>query len=264
MKRALVFASVLFAACGGATKTEVTDDFSNISDEKSDSFSQRMQIVGQLSDAQGSVDFAYSAQPIYRAIKFHALTGDLLKIIVNSMTEVKVKGGRSTTADPVTFLLDSKFKVIAKNDDAFDGTRDSMIFVKLRKSGTFYAVVRDYNYASENLHAEISMARVSGDLIADANAWFAFFFQGDNYGLTDQFAVPNDQMPQAAQDDANGFFKSDVGGASGFALPYDGTVMYMLTGGADGEAYDARPYDADGNPIADTAIGGDAGEILFK
>jgi hypothetical protein len=219
-----------------------------------------MQIVGTLSDPQGSVDFGYTAQPLYRAVKLHALVGDWVKIIVTS-NEPKVKG--PSVGDPVTWLLDSKFKVVAKNDDAEDQTHDSEIFAQLRKSGTFYVVVRDYNDASGAFNVALSMARASGDLVADANSWFQLFLRDNYAGVADRYAVPLDQMPQAAQDDANGFFQKDVGGASGYALPYDGTVMYLLVGGADGEAYDARPYDADGNPIADIAIGGDSGDIVF-
>jgi hypothetical protein len=262
MKRTLAFALFLAACSGG--KTEVTDDFSGITDEKADSFSSKMKLVATLSSPSGNVVVSYTPQPIYRAIKLRAQAGDWVKITVTG-GGTQVKGQPPTDGvDPVTFLVDSKFKVVAKNDDANDRTHDSQIVTQLKKGGTFYVIVREYNYASGSFNVDLATARVSGDLVADANAWFGFFFQGNDYSdLAAPYALALSDMPQAAQDDANGFFKTDVGGASGYALPYDDSVMYFLTGGSDGEAYDARPYDADGNPIADTALGGDAADIHF-
>jgi hypothetical protein len=262
MKRALAFA--LFAAACSNSKPDVSDDFSGIADEKSDSFSSKMSIAATLSDPSGSVQISYSPKPLYRAIKLHGLAGDIVRITVGAPPAVK--GAPPPDApDPVTWLLDSRFKVVAKNDDANDNTRNSQIVTQLRKSGTFYVVIRDYNYATVNVSATLELARVSGDLVSDANSWFALFFTGDDLiGLTDQYAIPLGQMPQAAQDDANGFFTQDLGAgaAHGYFLPYGANGMYFLIGNVE-EAYDARPYDADGNPIADTAIGGDAGDILF-
>ena len=261
MTRMFVPFALLLAACVGAVdKADVTDDFSGLADEKSDSFSHKMTIVSTLADPQGSVQFDYAAQPIYRAIKLHGVAGDWIKITVSANGKEPVDAQQP---DAVTFLLDSKFKVVAKNDDANQTTSDSHIVTQLRKSGTFYVVVRDYNYASVAFHAELQMARASGDLLVDANAWYQFFFFDDYADLGASYAVAVDQMPKAAKDDANGFFKQDVGGGYGFALPYTGTVMYMLPGGSDGEAFDARPYDANGNPIAPIAEGGDHSDIVF-
>jgi hypothetical protein len=261
MTRALALVSLL-AACGGTNaKTDVTDDFSQIADEKSDAFSKKMTIVGTLTDPNGNVSISYTKTPIYRAIKLHALVGDWVKITVTAGGKVPVG---ADAPDSVTFLLDSKFKIVAKNDDANSTTRDSQIVTQLKKSGTFYVVVRDYNYASVTFNAELAMARVSGDPLADANSWFQLFFTGNDYNdLAAPYSVTIDQMPQAAQDDV-AFFQKDVGGANGFALPYGDSVLYMLQYDGGDDAYDARPYDADGNPIAAIAEGGDSGDISFK
>jgi hypothetical protein len=260
MKRAFVL-SLLLVGCSN-TKPDVTDDFSMITDEKSDSFSSRMKIVGTLADPSGSVQLSYSAKPLYRAIKLHARAGDLVKITVGPNGKVAPDADQP---DPVTFLVDASFRVVAKNDDANAQTRDSQIVTQLKKTGTFYVIVRDYNYATVAFDAVLVLARPSGDLVQDANTWFQFFFTGNDYGdLAARYSVAMDKMPSAAQTDANGFFKTDVGVATGYALPYDGSTMYFLIGDAGDDAYDARPYDADGNPITATAIGGDAGDILFK
>jgi hypothetical protein len=263
MNKGLLFASLLCAACSSG-KTEPNDDFSGIADEKSDSFSSRMKIVGTLADATGDVQFDYKAQPIYRAVKLHAEAGDWVKVTVSQVpsSTVKVKNPPPSDGDPVTYLLDSKFKTVAKNDDANDNTHDSHIVTELKKTGTYYVVVRDYNYGSYPFDAQLSLARASGDPVADANSWFQFFFMDDYGSPADKFSIPMARMPKAAEDDATGYFQSDVGNATGYKLPYDGDVMYMLVGTAD-EAYDVRPYDSAGNPIADTALGGDATDIWF-
>ena len=267
MRKMLFTVLVALAGCGGAgaRKADVNDDFSGIGDEKSDSFSSRLKIVGALARPEGNVQFAYTKQPVYRAIKLQGAAGDWVKITVRgqgTMGLPKVPVG-GYAGDPVTFLLDSRFNVIAKNDDATASTSDSRIVTQLRSSGTFYVVVRDYSYQPINFAADLALARPSTDLIADANTWFQFFIaDGDYQPIAERFAIPLSRMPKAAQADANGFFKKDVGGASGYALPYRASVMYMLTGSAE-EAYDARPYDAAGNPNADIAIGGDASEIAF-
>jgi hypothetical protein len=264
MKRALAFA-LLLAACGG--KPDVTDDFSGLGDEKSDSFSSKMTIVATLAAPQGSLRVAYTPKPLYRAVKLHAQAGDWVKITVRGLGAAPSPGGKvpigAPTGDPVAFLLDAKFAVVAKNDDANDQTSDALIVTQLKKSGIFYVVMRDYDHGSFTFGVDLALARASGDLVADANTWFQFFIAGDAYGtLTGKWAVPLSKMPRAAQADASGCFAKDVGNATGYAFPYDGHTMYILTGQAE-EAYDARPYDWRGAPISGIAMGGDSGEIDF-
>jgi hypothetical protein len=262
MRNALVL--VLFlVGCGGG-KTDPGDTFTGIADEKSDAFSSRMKIVTTLPDASGSVTIDYSKSPRYRAVKFHALAGDFLKLTVAATAKTKPAAGSTSGADPVAWLLDARFRTVAANDDVSDKSSDSQILVQVRRSGTYYLVMRDYNLATTVFVATLAVARVTGDPVADANAWFQLFVVGDDYGVIEpQFQVSMDQMPQAAQDEANGFYKTDVGGATGYAFPYGDSVMYFLTGGSDGEAVDATPYDADGNAISPTALGGDRGDIVF-
>src|SRR6478672_11506033 len=113
MRTALLLSYTLaLAGCAGG-KIDPADDFADIVDEKSDSFSSKMKIVASLPDAPGDVAVPYTASPLYRAVKLHARSADLLKITVASQrAKVDPKGG-----DPVTWLLDSSFHVVAKNDD---------------------------------------------------------------------------------------------------------------------------------------------------
>lgn len=255
----VVVALALMAGCGTSSKSDPSDDFTGLGDEKSDSFSKKMKIIGSV-DSSSDVAIDYSSSPIYRAIKLKAESGDWLKISVGNGSS---KADPNTNGDAVTWLLDSSYKVVAKNDDVADQVTDSQIVVRLKKSGTFYVVVRDYNYAAGSFTASIAYARASGDLIADANSWFQFFIANDPYEvIAAKFEVPLSKMPQTAQDDAANFFHRDVGNATGHKIPYDSSVMYLMTGSAE-EAYDAAAYDDQGRAIAAIAIGGDAGDIIF-
>jgi hypothetical protein len=268
---ALALLPIVLLGCAASHegKTEPADDFAGTTADGLSVFASKSKVVATLDAFAGAVDVDYTASPLYRAIKVQAEVGDWVKITVHpngtgGVSKAVKKPATADLGDPVTWLLDSKYAVVAKNDDVQDGTKDSLIVTQLKKSGTFYVVVRDYDYASFHFDVELSMARASADPVADANMWFQFFIEGDDYDtLADRFAVPMSKMPAAARADAAGFFTKDVGGATGHAFPWHGKdVLYILTGSAE-EAYDARPYDSDGNPIADIAIGGDPGDIIF-
>src|SRR3954453_6898751 len=136
MHRVLVLAYLL-AGCAASGKTDPADDFSNLGDEKSDSFSSKMKIVATLTSPTGDVAVSYSSSPIYRAVKLKAENGDWIKVTV---TQGSSKGDPNIDGDPVTWLLDSSYKVVAKSDDVTDAITDSQIVVRLKKSGTFYVV----------------------------------------------------------------------------------------------------------------------------
>jgi hypothetical protein len=256
-----IFVLAFVLGCGAPGKSDPSDDFSGLGDEKSDSFSSKMKIVATLPQPSGEVAIGYSSSPIYRAIKLKAQSGDWIKVTV---TNGSSKASPNQDGDPVTWLLDSSYKVIAKNDDATSSITDSQITARLKKSGTFYVVIRDYNYTAGSFTVQLELARASGVLLDDANRWFQFFFVNDPYDLiARKYQVAMSQMPQAAKDDANGYFQRDVGNATGYKVPYDGSEMYFLTGSAE-EAYDAAAYDDQGRAIAPIAIGGDVGEINFS
>lgn len=114
-------------------------------------------IVGSIDYGQTSPSTAYTRTPRYRAYKFAGNTGDEVDIWV-----------RSTNGDPVTFLLDNDWKIIASNDDA-PGTTNSRIKTKLpaNASATHYIVVRDYYLDPMSFKVELKGA--SGDLTAGCN-----------------------------------------------------------------------------------------------
>src|SRR5512146_2024866 len=102
---------LLVAAC--ASKAPVDDDFSSFAgqDEKADSFSTRMKIVGSLDYGQTGASVRYTSSPRYRTYKFAGHAGDQVDVWV-----------RSTHGDAVAWVLDNDFAIVGSNDDADDTT----------------------------------------------------------------------------------------------------------------------------------------------
>jgi hypothetical protein len=134
MKKIILLAFTV-AACS-TTKAPTTDDFSSLAgvDEKSDSFSKRMKIVGSLSYGDTSDSVAYHNPPRYRAFKFVGSSQDQVDVWV-----------RSADGDSVAWLLDGSYKTVARNDDADDTTTDSHMTATLAGAGTYYIVFREYS-----------------------------------------------------------------------------------------------------------------------
>ena len=121
-------------------KAETTDETSSafgLSDTK---------IVGSLDYGQTSAKTAYTKTPRYRAFKFGGNGGDEVDVWV-----------KSTNGDPVTWILDNNFAVIAKNDDAAAGNTNSHVKATLPASAsiTHYIVVRDYWLDPMNFTVEL-------------------------------------------------------------------------------------------------------------
>jgi hypothetical protein len=147
----IALAALSFAACAGNAKAPVDDDFSALDglDEKADSFSGRMTIVGSLSYGDTSAPVPYTRTPVYRAFKFAGNQNDLVDVWVRSDD-----GG-----DAVAWVLDNSFKIIASNDDADDTTFDSHIRIPLlprSTSATHYIVFRDYSYSKATFTVELN------------------------------------------------------------------------------------------------------------
>jgi hypothetical protein len=138
----LLVLSVLAAACSAST----TDAKDEVTDETSDELSvKNLRIVGSLDYGQTSARVTY-AQPRYTAFKFAGNAGDDVDVWV-----------RSTNGDPVTYILDNDFKVLAKNDDASATDTSSHVKLKLpaNASATHYVIVRDYYRAPMSFKVEL-------------------------------------------------------------------------------------------------------------
>ena len=141
---------ILGACAQQGPKTTPDDDFTSFAgqDEKSDSFSYRMKIVGSMDYNTTSSSTKYTSSPRYRAFKFAGSQHDNVDVWVKS-----TDGG-----DSVAWILDNGFHVIASNDDATDvDTLDSHMTVTLpaNASVTHYIVFRDYS--SSTAHFKVTL-----------------------------------------------------------------------------------------------------------
>lgn len=147
--RKILASLILLAAC--ASKAPVSDDFSDFSgmDEKSDSFSYRMKILGTVDYGHTTSSLKYTSAPRYRAYKFDGFEGDRVDVWVRS----------SNGGDAVAWVLDGSFNVLGSNDDATDSTLDSHIVMTLGPSTktTHYVVYRDYSLSSAKFAVNLAV-----------------------------------------------------------------------------------------------------------
>src|SRR5207245_2284257 len=94
-------------------------------------------IIGTLAYGHSSPAVAYQGRPRYDAFTFTGKSADAVEVWV-----------RSINGDPVAWLTDSKFKIVASNDDANGWTTDSHIRAKLPANGTYYIIFREYSGAA--------------------------------------------------------------------------------------------------------------------
>jgi hypothetical protein len=127
-----LMSSLLLAACtASAGKTDPQEDFSDLGDVKSDSFSRRWNMVGAIeSDKPQTIQ--YANPPRFQAWTYNAVDGDALDVRVHS-----------EDGDSIAWLLDSSKRVVTSNDDS-DGTTDSHLVANHLHAGVYYVVVRDY------------------------------------------------------------------------------------------------------------------------
>ncbi len=125
---------VVVLGCGGQ-KQFPDEDFAELAalDAKSDAFSAKLRVLGALAPGQ-SRDVYYTPTPRFRG---WTLAGA-------GPVDLWV---RSQTGDSLAWLLDGKFKVLQRNDDADDSTYDSHLGGTLEGGATYYLVMRDYDYA---------------------------------------------------------------------------------------------------------------------
>src|SRR5438876_318624 len=107
MKRTFLLVALIAAGCASSNKPAATDDFAELAslDEKSDAFSSRMKIVGDLQNGD-TQQVKYTDAPRYRAYRIVGKKGQKVSVWV-----------RSSTGDALAWLLSSSYRILAKNDD---------------------------------------------------------------------------------------------------------------------------------------------------
>jgi hypothetical protein len=117
---------------------------------RADAFSTQMKIVGSLEYGQVVPHVAYHNPEKYRAFRFAGNKGDRIAVWVHS-----------EDGDPIVWVLDSAFKVIAFNDDATSSTVDAHVSLILPQNAdpavkTYYIVFRDYDMTPASFKVELS------------------------------------------------------------------------------------------------------------
>jgi hypothetical protein len=238
-----LLASVLILSACAASKPDPTDEFSSLNglDEKSDAFSSKMLTVGTLTGS-GQVQVPYTATPKYRALKFKGHAGDLIKVNVNAWAG-KVK----SDGDPVAWVLDNHYTIVAKNDDVSDSQTDSQIVVQLFKTATFWIVVRDYNGNDANFTVDFTLARPTGDTLSDAADIYNLYFQ-DDYDLASKHEIKRStSIPKTVRNQMDVYVAAGIGG-SFYKLPVGHDSRYVVTGVAEEEMW-ATIFDASGKVL---------------
>ncbi|HVH41092.1 MAG TPA: hypothetical protein VM925_02080 [Labilithrix sp.] len=141
------FTTVVAPAC--STSTEEKEPVAETSQGITKS---QLKIVGSLSYGETSAVTAYKFPPRYTAYKFAGSTGDAIDVWV-----------KSPNGDPVAWILDDDFRVVAMNDDASRTDTSSHVQVTLpaHASATHYIVVRDYWLS--NMTFKVSLAGKASD-----------------------------------------------------------------------------------------------------
>lgn len=148
--------SLILAACSGSPgKAPPSDDFSGASG-KDDQFGKKLLIVGSISGTS-ILDVLYANPPLYRGVSVWATEGATLRARVSAPTQ------SPEDADPVAWILDAQYRVVAKNDDADDSTVDSLVEARNLAAGTYFVVFREYANRSAWFHVAGQMAVGGGD-----------------------------------------------------------------------------------------------------
>ena len=139
------------AACGPGGKKPLPEDFSDLAGvhSKSDKFSSKLLMLGDLH--YGKVRrHAYSGTPRYRGYRVESGWGERVEVWV-----------RSSDGDPVAWITDDRFRVIARNDDAGEDTYDSFLHATIGdpddESGrTIYVLFTEYSQAPAQFRVLLS------------------------------------------------------------------------------------------------------------
>jgi hypothetical protein len=142
----------VFAACGGpapesdpgtVAAAPTADDQALVIAPKT------TRVVGSIEYGQTSADVKYSSSPKYRAFSFTAQKGDHVDAWV-----------RSDDGDAMAWLLNARFEILDKNDNAATGVSDSHIQHTLGVAGTHYIAFREHDSQSASFKVYLNVAGV--------------------------------------------------------------------------------------------------------
>ena len=211
---------VLFAGCGVDDKAEVDEDFTDLAtvDVKSDAFSYRLKLLGSLVDGEAR-GLLYTSTPRFRGFELRGNEGD--------QVDLWVRGPRG---DALTWLLDGRFQVIAKNDDADDSTLDSHLVATLPAStdNRYYVVLRDYHLESRRFRVQLDITSNETAIHPLATNWLGY--AAANGGMFGWPMAPDDLSgpAQAKLADYATRFPATSITAHGFATEHGETAIAIV------------------------------------
>lgn len=137
-------ATVTLFACAG---DESTVRKASVAEDTQELTAKDFRVVGNLEVGTTSRPTRYEYGPRYRAFTFAAAESDEIDLWV-----------RATGGDPMAWVLDADYRVVAYNDDAARGTRDAHLRFTAHKSegGAHTVIVRDYDLEPMVFTVELS------------------------------------------------------------------------------------------------------------
>jgi hypothetical protein len=113
-------------------------------------FRKRVQVLGTIPYGTTTPTIVLRGVPRFRAFAFRGNTNDPVEVWV-----------RSPDGDPVAWILNERFAVVAENDDANEGEQDALLQLSLPAPGTYYILFRDYDFAPASFTVSLQRGRAA-------------------------------------------------------------------------------------------------------
>lgn len=234
-------------ACSGGKVPVEDSPFAGLDPGKADGAWTNVKWLGEL-EVGGELKVSYSKKPRYRGVSFVGRQGAVLDIWV-----------RSRTGDPVAYLLDDAWKVVAKNDDAAEDDTDSHLHAQINYNGIYRIVFRDYDLKSGKFTISLD-GSVDSDAVAAAKATYLAIATSDN-GLDPHAysgSVPTGVEQRRQELSGLGF------GADTYKLTDDaGQTIWALTVIPGEEMFTVDLFDAGGTLLAHGYSGDGGPDITY-
>jgi hypothetical protein len=107
-----------------------------------------VQVLGTIPYGTTTPTIVVRGLPRFRAFAFRGNANDPVEVWV-----------RTPDGDPVAWVLNERFGVIAEGDDANEGEQDTQLQLSLPAAGTYYIVFRDYDFAPASFSVSLQRGR---------------------------------------------------------------------------------------------------------
>jgi endonuclease G, mitochondrial len=182
--RALGLIALLTAACqAGAGKAPLDEDEIDSADAKADWFRTHLDERDAIASGDART-FDVDATPRYRSFLFQVPAGGM-----NLVASVSGQDG----GDPVAWLLDARYAVVAENDDADPSTTDSVLAVAALPEGTYHIVVRERQRRAATLRVTVVAGADEDD--PDARLLAAGLINGGFEGSLSSWTLGGTKLP---------------------------------------------------------------------